>query len=86
LQIDAVNDAFADHLDLVQEPARRGRPTIACANRQGRIAHESTTASVTVDPTGYLIVGQRLGSRWNVCGARKRKLKGGAAPLVFARP
>ena len=29
---------------------------------------------------------QRFRSRWNVCVARKHKLKGGATPLVRARP
>jgi hypothetical protein len=29
---------------------------------------------------------QRFRSQWNVCIARKRKLKGGPTPLVRARP
>src|SRR6202035_1018212 len=36
--------------------------------------------------TGYLRGRQRFRSRWNVCIARKHKLKGGATPLVRARP
>ena|ERR1700726_663800 len=36
--------------------------------------------------TGYLMGRQRFRSQWNVCIARKRKLKGGATPLVRARP